>query len=255
MIGGDSRIDGRLARPSHVSSRAALTGNGSDATSKTLSEQNKHLHLIAPLLLLVGCTGGGDSVPVSTAESCMTCHNGSPHDDYAGPGLQNPHPFGPANSLRCTTCHGGNPAGADRVASHVPPPPEIGNKANQLNDRTAYFNRLTLTGIDKFPDYTVGGKTYTSLEYLQFINPGDLRVVTKSESCGQCHAGHAECVAGSLLATESGILSGAMFAAGVDNRCPRTRACSRTPPETKPFVRSGIRLSCSIRTTRAPWGS
>src|SRR5688500_4214048 len=51
---------------------------------------------------------------VATAESCMKCHNGSQHDDYSGPGLENPHAFpGDAEVLRCTQCHGGNPDGTD----------------------------------------------------------------------------------------------------------------------------------------------
>lgn len=176
------------------------------------------------LTILVGCGSGGSSssddptVVAATAESCMNCHNGSIHNDYAGPGLENPHPFPGAGTLLCTTCHGGNGDGVGAADSHVPPPPEIGDEANQENNNHAYFNRLTLTGIDKFPDYTVNGQTYTALDYLQFINPGDLRVVTEGRSCGSCHMPHAECVAKSPLATSTGILSGAMYAIGVANQ-------------------------------------
>jgi hypothetical protein len=151
----------------------------------------------------------------------MLCHNGSLKQDYTGPGIENPHPFPGAANLDCVTCHGGNGKGADALASHVPPPPEIGDDAFQDVNAKAYFNRLTLAGIDKFPDYQVDGKTYSALDYLRFINPGDLRVVTKGEGCGKCHDNHAESVAGSLLATESGIFSGALFAAGVDNSLPQ----------------------------------
>ena len=167
-------------------------------------------------LSVAACSRGTDN----TAESCMQCHNGSTANDFAGPGLENPHPFVGAAMLRCTTCHGGNPDGIDAVTSHIPPPPEIGDDANMQVNAVAYFNRLTLTGIDKFPDYSVDGVNYTALDYLQFINPGDLRVVTQSRSCGQCHSGHAESVNGSLLATSAGIFSGAMFAIGVDNAIP-----------------------------------
>ena len=180
---------------------------------------------LASLLFVAGCGGGsGDSDRLaSTAQSCMTCHNGSPHDDYAGPGLENPHPYAPADNLECTDCHGGNPEGHDALSSHVPPPPEIGDETFQTNNTPAYFNRRTLTGIDKFADYTVGGVDYTALDYLQFINPGDLRVVTQGRSCGQCHAGHADCVADSLLATSAGIFSGATFAAGAENQVPQNQ--------------------------------
>lgn len=147
----------------------------------------------------------------------MTCHNGSLENDFAGPGLENPHPFEGAGNLRCTGCHGGNGEGEDRESSHIPNPPEIGDDANLIANRQAYFNRLTLTGIDKFDDYTVNGVTYTALDYLQFINPGDLRVVSLGRSCGKCHEGHVNRVENSLLATASGIFSGATYAIGVDN--------------------------------------
>ena len=143
--------------------------------------------LLAPMLLLpTACTGGGggsgdDAGSVAStaeAETCMVCHNGSQHDDYAGSGLENPHPFPGAATLQCTTCHGGNPRGTTAETAHVPPPPEIGDEEFQERNATAYFNRLTLTGIDKFDDYVVDGQSPTRpIDYLQFVNPGDLRVV------------------------------------------------------------------------------
>ncbi|MEM7305624.1 MAG: hypothetical protein AAF682_03085 [Planctomycetota bacterium] len=181
---------------------------------------------ITVALLGVALTGCGDSSGggvETVAETCMTCHNGSQENDYAGPGLENPHPFGPAQPMKCTVCHGGNPKGEEALTAHVPPPPEIGDDEQMEDDPTAYFNRLTLTGIDKFDDYTVGGKTYTALDYLQFINPGDLRVVTQGQSCGQCHDPHADSVANSLLATEAGVFGGAMYSIGVDNEVPASQ--------------------------------
>ncbi len=175
---------------------------------------------------LCGCSdNSGDedervTPQAATAESCMRCHNGGLHDDYSGPGLENPHPFPGAATLKCTECHGGDGTAQTELGAHVPPPPEIGDRENQRFNRHAYFNRLTLTGIDKFADYDVGGTTYSALDYLQFVNPGDLRVVTDGRSCGQCHKPHVDCVEKSLLATEAGVLSGAMYAAGVPNQVP-----------------------------------
>jgi hypothetical protein len=98
--------------------------------------------------------------------------------------------------------------------------PQIGDRTFQLTNTTAYFNKLTLTGMDKFPDYTVNGVTYSALDYLQFVNPGDLRVTEVGRSCGACHANHADATSKSLLATETGIWSGATFAIGMDNQVP-----------------------------------
>ncbi len=160
--------------------------------------------------------GGGEA-----AESCMSCHNGSDHNDYAGPGQSNPHPFGAENRVLCSTCHGGDGTpGAGRLQAHVPPPPEIGDEVNLVNNQEAYFNYLTLAGIDRYPDYTVDGRTYSALEWLQFVNPGDFRVVTEGEGCGTpgCHAGeHAEWAPNNVIGNSTGMLSGAAYTAGLPN--------------------------------------
>ncbi|MFK7986509.1 MAG: hypothetical protein AB8I08_10785 [Sandaracinaceae bacterium] len=172
------------------------------------------------------CADGGGVLPGDDAESCMSCHNGSEYNDYAGDGMSNPHPFPGQPNIACTTCHGGNGNGAGRLGSHVPPPPEIGDDANLIADPVAYFNRLSLSGIDKLPDYTVDDTTYTALEYLQFVNPGDLRVVGNGEGCGTpgCHAGeHADWVPNNPFAFATGMFSGAAYTAGIENQIPAHR--------------------------------
>ncbi len=176
--------------------------------------------LAGALVAGLGSCSAGDTLELGegNAQTCMTCHNGSPNHDYAGPGLMNPHPFEGADNLLCTTCHGGNPEGETAAEAHVPAPPEIGDRDFQDTNAFAYFNKLTLTGLDKLPDYEAGGQTYTALDFLQFVNPGDLRVVTEGRSCGECHQSHAECTEKSLLATSAGVLSGALYAIGQPSR-------------------------------------
>jgi len=83
--------------------------------------------------------------------------------------------------------------------------------------------------------HVVNGQTYTALEYLQFIQPGDLRVVTQGRSCGVCHQAHADCVNKSMLATSAGILSGAMFAAGIPNEIPESQGLYEDTAADKSF--------------------
>jgi hypothetical protein len=154
------------------------------------------------------------------AQSCMSCHNGSQHDDYGGPGIEDPHPIVGAERLQCTGCHGGNPNGTDKDSSHVPPPPQIGDRLQQQTDPRAFFNRLTLAGVDKMADYMVNGVTWRALDWLQFVQPGDLRVVTAGRACGRCHGGHAGVVSRSILATEAGFFSGSNYFMGADNAIP-----------------------------------
>jgi hypothetical protein len=160
------------------------------------------------------------------SESCMQCHNGAGHNnDYSGYGLSNPHPFGvPGGNIRCTECHGGYGNEQGKIEAHIPPPPQIGTRQNQQVNPEAWFNRLVLAGVDKYPDYSANGKTYTAKQYLQFINPGDLRVVTNGVGCGSCHSQHATSLArSSPIGTEIGFFSSATYHIGVDNAVPENQ--------------------------------
>jgi hypothetical protein len=155
--------------------------------------------------------------PPQGASSCMTCHNGAAN--YGGTGISNPHPVGnlTAMYLECTDCHGGNYSGLGKDDSHVPPPPEIGTELNMTTNVPAWWNYLTATGLDKFPDYDVNGTTYTALDYIQFMNPGDIRTVSEGRGCGAngCHGGeHADWFPKGFIANEPGFYSNTLFTAG-----------------------------------------
>jgi hypothetical protein len=181
--------------------------------------------MVTSALTSCGGSGGGETGTLSAqvTSTCMLCHNGSSTTNYAGPGTEDPHPFPGAENMDCVVCHGGNATGQTKELAHVPPPPQIGDRNFQDTNATAYFNRLTLTGIDKFPDYTVGGVTYTAIDYLQWLNPGDLRVTQSGMGCGQCHAPHSDSVSHSLLATAAGMFSGASYAIGAENEVPASQ--------------------------------
>ena len=171
---------------------------------------------------------GGGPGP-EAAESCMQCHNGAQTNNYSGNGLSNPHPFTGAEAVRCTQCHGGNPRGAGKEGSHVPPPPSIGNREFQAQNPGAWFNRLTMAGLDKLQPAVYDGPDgtqHSNLDYIQFVNPGDLRVVVAERGCGAagCHLNqHGQWVPRSMIATSTGIFSGARFTMGVDNRIQEYR--------------------------------
>jgi hypothetical protein len=58
-----------------------------------------HWALAGSLAALAGCSGETGQLTAQNGESCMLCHNGSPEDDYSGPGIENPHPFTGADNL------------------------------------------------------------------------------------------------------------------------------------------------------------
>jgi hypothetical protein len=180
----------------------------------------------------------------------MQCHNGTStgYNDYQGGGITNPHPFGRAAAIRCTQCHGGDGTASGKLQSHVTPHPKVGDKQYQANNPEAAFNRITLAGLDKLQPYEYPGAgcpggTCNNLDYLQFINPGDLRVVAEGRGCGAggCHAGeHAEWVPRSAIATTNGFFSGTRFMIGAENRVVENRAS--TNPD---FIEEGDALSGS----------
>ena len=180
-------------------------------------------------------TCAGDCPPqLAQVESCMRCHNGaSEANNYSGPGLSNPHPFAPQANISCTGCHGGNPNGAGKDGSHVAPPPELATDQLLINDPIAYFNFLTKAGLDNLggrgptgPYTGANGQTYTNLDYIQFMNPGDLRAVTAGKGCGAngCHGDqHAQWFSRNQIATETGFWSNTRFMIGVDSIFPENR--------------------------------
>ena len=69
-----------------------------------------HRGLLSVIFLLAfvvtGCVDSSGRAITASAQSCMTCHNGSVDNNSGGPGLENPHPYTGASNLLCTTCHG-----------------------------------------------------------------------------------------------------------------------------------------------------
>lgn len=164
-----------------------------------------------------------EPTPPPQHTACMTCHNGAQAgaQKYSGNGLNNPHQFGSAAYLPCTTCHGGDGTpGNTKELAHVPTPPQMRTDQQLINDQVAYFNFLTKTGIDKMPDWTANGNTYSGIDWLQFMNPGDTRVLAQSRGCGSggCHGDdHSAWVQKYPIATEVGFYSATLYTNGIDN--------------------------------------
>ena len=92
------------------------------------------------------------------SRSCLECHAGS-------------EPMHTSRNvvLGCTDCHGGNATpGLTQRKAHMPPRnPVFWESSANPNDSTVLLN-------------------HESPEFIQFVNPGDLRVAEKT--CGLCHA-------------------------------------------------------------------
>ncbi|MEQ1565873.1 MAG: hypothetical protein ABMA64_09570 [Myxococcota bacterium] len=95
----------------------------------------------------------------------------------------------------------------------------MGDDSNLVADPRAWYAYVTLTGVDLEPDWQVGGRSFTGIDYLQFRNPGDFRVVAQSRGCASagCHEESAAAYPTSGMATNVGIDSAFAFTVGSEN--------------------------------------
>jgi hypothetical protein len=109
-------------------------------------------------------------------EGCLKCHgNIEPMHRYNNTGALDELKDGKdAQELSCTYCHGGNPVATTLEAAHVQP--RFPDEWNCKNGRCSSAN----------PERSNVLLAKESQEFVRFINPGDLRVV--SQTCGACHA-------------------------------------------------------------------
>ena len=182
------------------------------------------LAVIAAGLLIAGCSEEIVEDNARLGGTCLACHEG----------ITDVHPF---FALSCADCHGGNdeieiPAGVVNVrdqalmrASHVLPEKAQDWWANGIDDNEdgnvdepgEFFDpRLEKEGI------LVGNldqEMNKDLNYLRFLNPGDLRVA--QVGCGRrspeandamvCHAEVVYDVRRSMMAVNSGVPTGAEY--------------------------------------------
>jgi hypothetical protein len=125
--------------------------------------------------LLASLLGLPATARAQDAEGCVKCHGG----------IEEMHPW---ERITCSGCHGGEPAATRKEAAHVrarSPPP---------NDE-----RLLPRDFDP--------------AWVQFQNPADLRVVSKT--CGVCHTSSCEKLSKSLHGTTAGHLSDGLYENGL----------------------------------------
>jgi hypothetical protein len=113
--------------------------------------------------------------PIETREGCLKCHDQ----------IEPMHKFGPTQTLdkldhgkdalglTCTACHGGNPVATDKLAAHV---------------RPRFPREWEQNGKFKIPERSGPLLARESLDFVRFINPGDLRTAAKTCGSSECHS-------------------------------------------------------------------
>jgi len=126
---------------------------------------------------------------------CTDCHSG----------IEDIH-NGKVN-LGCIDCHGGHaevrlPAGAQKGSAQYE---DARNKAHVLPSNTDVWR------TSANPPRTASSLNKESAEFIQFVNPGDLRVATKSCGNSQCHSSETYNVAHSMMTTGSMLWGAALY--------------------------------------------
>jgi len=118
------------------------------------------------------------------SSGCLTCHKNI-----------EPMHASSAVKLGCTDCHGGDPVATTKEKAHIHPlHPEIWKtSANPERSYTALLQE--------------------SVEFVKFVNPGDLRVA--QETCGTCHAREVNAVPRSTMTTSAVFWAAAGYANGI----------------------------------------
>ena len=150
---------------------------------------------------LLGCEPTPTIAPATAAESCnqAKCHADVEQIHYGGV------------KLRCVDCHGGNPTALTKVGAHV----TVDVSMNPSTPGKRFLDDPPLADLAQ-----------ETTAVLQFLNPADYRVVTRT--CGSTTLAGGSCHSiitnNSLLlnrATLSGQLTGGGFIAGVQDKHPR----------------------------------
>ena len=147
-------------------------------------------------LIAVVSFGSQTATPVVKVEGCVSCHAM----------IEPMHKYGPTETLEklkdgkdavgltCTACHGGNPASQKKKEAHVQPLyPRLWRRGG------------VYSGANPERSNTLINRE--SLEFVRFVNPGDLRVAAKT--CGgACHEIESKNVPRSMM-THGAMLWGA----------------------------------------------
>ena len=177
--------------------------------------------LLCFALALIGCEQYG---PGQEKDGCVSCHDP----------IEAAHaPF--VSASKCTACHGGDGTSTDQATAHVAVPPNWAAIRDNLPPAPEGFIKdFAPDQLDALPP-----------AYLQFINPGDLRVAP--QTCGACHEGHVDTVPKSVMATNAGHYWPTLLLAGVQaDRDAHVGSIPAVDPDCDPVQNPGT--VCELET-------
>lgn len=166
-----------------------------------MAASNSSLWWVAlALLALAACGEEAEPEVIYVDRSgCLACHRPLMPDGTAV-GLEEAHPPVHGQPLACQDCHGGDPEARKQSLAHVQP----------LSGDPRELRGLSVQELDD-----------VGLDYLRFVNPGDLRVAPMTCGAGSpaaagsgCHQGVIDAVTLSPMATTAGLFAAPRYRAG-----------------------------------------
>lgn len=182
------------------------------------------MRLLLCLLLLVATAGCETFGPEGNRDGCATCHDGI--EDVHGPYVP---------SGRCSTCHGGDPTTTKKAKAHVAIPDNWSTiRGNLPAAPEGFIKDFAPDQLDQLPE-----------EYLQFINPGDIRVA--DTACGGCHPEQVANMPNSVMSTNAGHYFPTLLLAGMqDDKQAHYGSVAATDPDCDPEANPGT--VCALAT-------
>jgi hypothetical protein len=170
-----------MSRPSHQDTKT------NEAVTRCLASGILFLCLVVLVVNFVVPSNHAQSAQtVKTLEGCLKCHDK----------IEPMHRFGPtatldkldngkdALGLTCTACHGGNPVATIKEEAHVQP---------------RFAREWMHEGKFHVPERSGPLIERESLEFVRFLNPGDLRVAEKTCGSSECHSTETAAVGKSMM--------------------------------------------------------
>ena len=153
--------------------------------------------LVAEIIFVTWPAGASEQAAPVKLEGCVSCHALiEPMHKYGTTETLDKLKDGKdAVGLSCTACHGGNPASKVKEEAHV-----------KAKFPDAWRRNGKYTGAN--PERTNTLIARESWEFVRFVNPGDLRVVSKTCAGSACHEIESKNVARSMM-THGAMLWGA----------------------------------------------
>ncbi|MEN0063972.1 MAG: hypothetical protein AAGA48_17595 [Myxococcota bacterium] len=145
------------------------------------------MRLVWPIIVMAACSGDPEPEPPTwngEGDACLSCHTGI--EAVHGP---------PVDALDCSACHGGDDTALNKEGAHVPVPE---NWAEIRGDGLpfapdGYIKDFAPDQLDQLP-----------VDYVRFVNPGDVRAMDRSCGAEGCHPAKVETVRRSIMTTNAG---------------------------------------------------